>query len=108
MKKVLIILASVISIIFIIATVRATNNKSPETTSSVIEVKNTQNKEPLYIIKTHKNQIGIFRYNEPQPYLTLDEVMLKSLPEYDQKLLESGIKIYSEEALLKIIEDYDG
>ena len=35
------------------------------------------------------------------------EVHLKSLPQYDQKLLNTGIKIYSEKELKSLIEDYD-
>ena len=42
-----------------------------------------------------------------EPIHTLDSPYVRDLPEYDRKLLETGIIAHSNAELLKILEDYD-
>ena len=108
LKKALIILSTILSVVFIIACMRVAGAADNiNNVSSTPENKSASIREPLYIITTHEGQIGVFKYKETTPYLTLDDVMIDSLSEYDQKLLESGIQVYSEQELLSLIEDYD-
>lgn len=66
-----------------------------------------ESREVLYVMKTIGGKIGVFKPDSAEPLYTLGDVHLKSLPQYDQQLLNTGIKIYSEKELKSLIEDYD-
>ena len=61
----------------------------------------------LYRVKSHDGRIAVFIEGESTPIHTLDSPYIRDLPEYDQQLLKAGIVAETNEALLKILEDYD-
>lgn len=60
-----------------------------------------------YCVKSHNGKIAVFIDGEVEPIHTLDSPYVRDLPEYDRKLLETGITADSNAELLKILEDYD-
>ena len=60
-----------------------------------------------YIVKKYNGQVAIFKEGESDPFEILD-INISSLPESDQKALETGISIKDSDKLRKLIEDYDG
>lgn len=59
----------------------------------------------LYTVKAYKDKIGIFVGNNAEPDQVLD-VYLDSLPKAEQSRLNAGIKINSQDDLIKLVEDY--
>ncbi len=62
-----------------------------------------ESQNPVYTVKEYNGKIGIFE-NESLIY-TLDRYVF-TLPEYDKKLLSSGIEVSTKEELYEIIEEY--
>lgn len=60
-------------------------------------------KKTIYTVKEYNGKIGIFE-NDALIY-TLDTYVF-TLPEYDKKLLSSGIEASTQEELYEIIEEY--
>jgi len=89
-------------IIFTFININIIRNVSVQTT--VESVENTQT-ENYYILKRYGNKIGIYHNTEDTPFQIL-EVYVDNLPEYDRNELKTGIKIYTEQALSAIIEDF--
>ena len=73
-----------------------------ENTESVFE-ETSANEKTVYTVKEYNGKIGIFE-NESLIY-TLDRYVF-TLPEYDKKLLSSGIEVSTKEELYEIIEEY--
>ena len=63
----------------------------------------TNREKTVYTVKEYNGKIGVYE-NEALIY-TLDRYVF-TLPEYDKKLLSSGIVVSTEEELYKIIEEY--
>ena len=63
----------------------------------------TNIEKTVYTVKEYNGKIGVYE-NEALIY-TLDRHVF-TLPEYDKKLLSSGIVVSTEEELYKIIEEY--
>lgn len=74
--------------------------------SSQIEESKEENNNG-YIVKKYNGQVAIFKEGESDPFEILD-INISSLPESDQKALETGISIKDSDKLRKLIEDYDG
>ena len=107
MKKIFLLSAFVVSALAVILSVYiSSDGKQPESTKSET-VQYSDSREVMYVMKTHNNAVGVFRPTEDTPLYTLKDVHVKSLPEYDQNLLNTGIKVYSERELQALIEDYD-
>jgi len=104
MKKVFLISAMIVTLSAVILSSAVGNNKENLDTS---QIASTESREILYVMKIHNNTVGVFKPDNEEPLYTLENVHVKSLPQYDQKLLNSGIKIYSEKQLKSLIEDYD-
>lgn len=64
---------------------------------------NIANENTLYTVKEYNGKIGIFENNAL--IYTLDKYVF-TLPEYDKKLLSSGITVSTKEELYEIIEEY--
>lgn len=62
-------------------------------------------KETYFILAEHGGKIGVFKSGEDSPFLLLD-VYVDTLPYRDKLYLEEGIKVFSEEELQQLIEDY--
>ena len=73
-----------------------------EDSEAVFEETNV-NEKTIYTVKEYNGKIGIFE-NEALIY-TLDTYVF-TLPEYDKKLLSSGIEASTQEELYEIIEEY--
>lgn len=61
---------------------------------------------PIYIVKSDGNKVGVYQGASETPEYYID-VLVNSLPEYDQALLSVGIEIYTEEELTQITEDLE-
>ena len=72
-------------------------------TETVFNEEILSNSETVYTVKEYNGKIGI--YENGALVYTLDKYVF-TLPEYDKKLLSSGITIHTEEELYKIIEEY--
>ncbi len=108
MKKLFIIPAAILAVVFIVSAFRlnylenATPNNIPQNATQ-----STQSQQPKYILKEYNGGIAVFTPDDDTPKTEYKEVMVKSLPEYDRMLLKSGIKVYSDTELQRLIEDYD-
>ena len=114
MKKILIISCAVVAamaIAFGISTNITKQNKQRSTASgksrSVVSVTESDSRDPVYVIREIGDKVAVFRYGEEEPFYTLERSLVQSLPQYDQKLLKAGIKVYSNDELQALIEDYD-
>lgn len=107
MRKLFLISAAAVTLsaLFLSYVISSDNNTvtDNEPTQSISQ----EIRDVLYIMKSVDGKIGVFKPDSQKPLYTLGEVHLKSLPQYDQKLLNTGIKIYSEKELKSLIEDYD-
>ena len=52
-------------------------------------------------------KVAVFRQYDSKPMYLAEDLPLDSLPKYDKAMLDAGIKIYSDEDLRKLLEDYD-
>lgn len=59
----------------------------------------------LFILGCKDGYIALWRDSDPEP-VRVFPYSVSSLPEADQKALEKGIRIESEEDLLRLMEDY--
>ena len=112
MKKIFLIVCAVAASAFVIVAICSSAERNNTDITDTHSGQNTSthtesDREVLYILKTYNDKIGIFYEDETEPFSVLSGVMLKSLSEYDQNLLNTGIKVYSDEELRRLIEDYD-
>lgn len=61
--------------------------------------------EPQYTIREHGGKVAVFKDGAEEPEVVFN-VYIKTLPEYDQKQLQAGVKVVGEQVLMKRIEDY--
>lgn len=108
MKKILIIPCAILSLLVLIVAVKSIDNASVEKTRAAT-YSETQSEEMdvIYIVKEYNDALGIFKPNYETPTRVIDTIIVSTLNEYDQLLLENGIEVHSEEELLSLIEDYD-
>ena len=66
-----------------------------------------QTPRSMYTLREYDARIGVFRENESTPMQILD-ICVFTLPETDRTALRSGIRIFSEEELCRLIEDFTG
>lgn len=105
MKKVFIVPAAIFAVLFIVSAIRLSYpvNTQEKTPTSKI----SSSKEVMYILKEYNGILAVFTPNSDTPQKKLPDVMIASLPEYDKLLLKTGIKVYSDKELQRLIEDYD-
>lgn len=108
MKKVFVIPAAIFAVLFVISAIRLsypvnTQENNPSTSSITYSKK----ADVMYILKEYKGGLAVYTPNSETPIRKLPEVLVSSLPEYDRKLLKTGIKVYSYKELQRLIEDYD-
>lgn len=60
---------------------------------------------PLYYVRVYNNSLAIYRPDESEPF-EITDIHISSLREYDQKLMQSGFPLYSEQDLIMFLEDY--
>lgn len=104
MKKPFLITSVSILAIAIIATVKI----APESEISVTKRIATENRESyVYTVRENGGKIAVYEKDNPTPLYYLEDVVVKTLPEYDRVLLKSGIKVKNDKELQKVLEDYD-
>lgn len=85
----------------------ANTSSSQESLPPIYEASSTESDlTVMYRLQSYQGHIGVFRGKEEIPFYELN-VSITSLPESDQKLLEKGIKVESDEKLRSLLEDYD-
>lgn len=62
---------------------------------------------PLYTVKTVGNAVGVFKGESDAAAYYIEGLRADSLPRHDQELLSVGIEVYTEEELIRIIEDLE-
>ena len=66
-----------------------------------------QEDAPLYLVRAQKNGLlAIYPYGS-ETAVTVTDIRLSSLREYDQALIQRGFPLYSEEDLTSFLEDFD-
>jgi len=72
------------------------------------EAANNQKAGAKYLVVENDGYISVYYYGTSKIYRTLKEPLVSELPEYDAKLLKSGIAVNTQSELEQLIEDYDG
>lgn len=62
--------------------------------------------KPEYVLLAYGDQVAVYRYGETEKPLSILDVYLHNLPEYDQNRLKDGVPAENGEALQRLIEDY--
>lgn len=66
-----------------------------------------QEDAPLYLVRAQKSGLlAIYPYGSDTA-VTVTDIRLSSLREYDQALIQRGFPLYSEEDLTSFLEDFD-
>lgn len=66
-----------------------------------------QTDEPLYLVRAQKNgRLAVYPYGSDTA-VTVTDIRLSSLREYDQALIQRGFPLYSEDDLTSFLEDFD-
>ena len=66
----------------------------------------SQTPVPVYVLKEYQGKVSVYKYNHEEPYAVTD-IVVDTLPPYDQETLIKGINVYSEEQLTRLLEDFD-
>jgi len=74
-------------------------------TSRNISAAASQTEAYRYLVKNHNGHIGIFSGESAEPEKVLS-IRVDSLPAADIEALNKGIRLHSDEELLRLIEDY--
>lgn len=104
MKKTFLTVALSVTAVAVIATLKI----APQSEIAATENNASSENAVLYIVKETEGKIAVFESGKSEPLYYLEEVVFKTLPEYDRQLLKSGIKVKTDKELQKVIEDYDG
>lgn len=96
------IAASVFSAAVLVSDFVSRDTVTPKQAETDISAPNSQ-----YCVKEYNGKIAVFVVPDTEPIHTLDSPYVRDLPEYDRKLLETGIIAQSNAELLRILEDYD-
>ncbi|MDO4174713.1 MAG: hypothetical protein Q4D42_08105 [Eubacteriales bacterium] len=65
----------------------------------------TEEQQPLYLVREHNGVLAIYPYGSDTAAEVTD-IRLSSLREYDQKLMEHGFPLYSDQELASFLEDF--
>lgn len=81
--------------------------KTPNSDTSNAISSQRQEDAPLYLVRAQKNgTLAIYPYGSDTA-ITVTDIRLSSLREYDQALMQRGFPLYSEEDLTSFLEDFD-
>lgn len=72
---------------------------------SVVIMKKGRNEPNIYKLMAYENNVALYRNEEL--ILVYDEIVLNSLPEYDQESFKKGIIVSEINKIDEIIEDYE-
>jgi hypothetical protein len=73
--------------------------------SAALPAEQQSEQDPLYTIRVYHNMLAIYQGTSDTPWRVTD-IHLSSLREYDQKLMQQGFPLYSQEDLTMFLEDY--
>ena len=107
MRKLFLISAAAVTLSALLLSYAISSDNNSVTHNEPTQTISQESRKVLYVMKSVDGKIGVFKPESQKPLYTLGDVHLKSLPQYDQKLLNTGIKVYSEKELKSLIEDYD-
>ncbi len=66
----------------------------------------TDNKvETCYVLRDYEGYVAIYVENDPFCPMTVTNIQVSTLRELDKTLLETGLKLYSRERLMMMLED---
>lgn len=58
-----------------------------------------------YVLREYEGYVAIFIENNPASPMTVTDIPVSTLRELDRRLLETGMKLYSQEKLMMTLED---
>ena len=90
---------TLISIFYLVLSINGFNFNGFKSTNS------TDGSNYEFLVKDVDGYISVFENNKAKPVITLNRPSV-FLPEYDRKMLVSGIGVYEIEDLKKLVEDY--
>ncbi len=61
--------------------------------------------ETCYVLRDYEGYVAIYVENDPSCPMTVTDIQVSTLRELDKTLLETGLKIYSREKLMMMLED---
>ncbi len=101
---------TVILILLIFLAAYSAPEKTPQlaessSSSSSSQISVQESSSWPYLLRAYEGKLAVFTDDLVQPEMVFD-VYIKTLPEYDQKELERGIRVENYEKLTALIEDY--
>lgn len=67
--------------------------------------KNKTNLAPVYRLKAYENNVAL--YKDEEIITVYEEIVLNSLPKYDQETFKNGIIVSEIEKINELLEDYE-
>lgn len=105
MKRIIAVLSVSCAVLFGLLLWQIVKTPAPDTSSAISSQQ--QSDEPLYLVRAQKNgMIAVYPYGS-NTAVTVTDIRLSSLREYDQALIQRGFPLYSEEDLASFLEDFD-
>ena len=75
------------------------------TASEPLTAEEQQEEQPLYLVRAVDGVLAIYPYGADTA-AEMTDIRLSSLREYDQRLIERGFPLYSEQELTMFLEDF--
>lgn len=107
MKKLIIIPIAMLTAVVIIAAARVTDNGITENVKGLTVSSQADERTPLYRIRLNDGNVVVYKGNDTVPIYSASNLPIETLPEADLERLSSGINIYTEAELQKLLQDYD-
>lgn len=105
MKRIIAVLSVSCAVLFGLLLWQIVKTPASDTSSAISSQQ--QSDEPLYLVRAQKNGIiAVYPYGS-NTAVTVTDIRLSSLREYDQALIQRGFPLYSEEDLASFLEDFD-
>lgn len=105
MKRIIAVLSVSCAVLFGLLLWQIVKTPAPDISSAISSQQ--QSDEPLYLVRAQKNGIiAVYPYGS-NTAVTVTDIRLSSLREYDQALIQRGFPLYSEEDLASFLEDFD-
>ena len=105
MKQIIAVLSVSCAVLFGLLLWQIVKTPTPDTSSAISSQQ--QSDEPLYLVRAQKNgTIAVYPYDS-NTAVTVTDIRLSSLREYDQALIQRGFPLYSEDDLASFLEDFD-
>ena len=86
------------------ATFALINISKAETDGKAVECM-AESKENNYVLRDYEGYVAIFVENNPTCPMTVTDIQVSTLREFDKMLLRTGMKLSSRERLMMTLED---